>query len=168
MFYFTSSCLDPLSSFLFSFLYFFLSLKGLIRKGRQRIGEEEEKAVIAAVIDPSRHPELQRISLQLDKLISDVEALGELGEIDNALMLMQTVDTLEKSREKIITSLGGTLNVEKAQETTTKKLRVCDICGSFLSVFDSDKRLADHFLGENGPILKVFITFFIIIILYIL
>jgi RNA-binding protein Luc7-like 2 len=30
-----------------------------------------------------------------------------------------------------------------------KKLRVCDICGSFLSILDSDKRLADHFMGKQ-------------------
>ena len=30
-----------------------------------------------------------------------------------------------------------------------KKLRVCDVCGSFLSILDSDKRLADHFLGKQ-------------------
>lgn len=28
-------------------------------------------------------------------------------------------------------------------------VRVCDVCGSLLSVFDSDKRLADHFLGKQ-------------------
>jgi hypothetical protein len=30
-----------------------------------------------------------------------------------------------------------------------KKLRVCDVCGSFLSIMDSDKRLADHFMGKQ-------------------
>ncbi|KAK4428299.1 putative RNA-binding protein Luc7-like 2 [Sesamum alatum] len=29
-----------------------------------------------------------------------------------------------------------------------QKLRVCDICGAFLSVYDSDRRLADHFGGK--------------------
>ncbi|KAF8402357.1 hypothetical protein HHK36_013311 [Tetracentron sinense] len=32
--------------------------------------------------------------------------------------------------------------------TTDQKLRVCDICGAFLSVYDSDRRLADHFGGK--------------------
>ncbi|KAL6988758.1 hypothetical protein U1Q18_014511 [Sarracenia purpurea var. burkii] len=31
---------------------------------------------------------------------------------------------------------------------TDQKLRVCDICGAFLSVYDSDRRLADHFGGK--------------------
>ncbi|GLT30363.1 hypothetical protein SLA2020_051670 [Shorea laevis] len=31
---------------------------------------------------------------------------------------------------------------------TDQKLWVCDICGAFLSVYDSDRRLADHFGGK--------------------
>eukprot|EP01089_Gocevia_fonbrunei_P019814 TRINITY_DN7136_c0_g1_i1.p1 TRINITY_DN7136_c0_g1~~TRINITY_DN7136_c0_g1_i1.p1 ORF type:complete len:167 (+),score=45.85 TRINITY_DN7136_c0_g1_i1:210-710(+) len=29
-----------------------------------------------------------------------------------------------------------------------QKLRVCDVCGAFLSIYDSDRRLADHFGGK--------------------
>lgn len=32
--------------------------------------------------------------------------------------------------------------------TALQKLRVCDICGAFLSIYDSDRRLADHFGGK--------------------
>ncbi|KAF8708752.1 hypothetical protein HU200_030139 [Digitaria exilis] len=31
---------------------------------------------------------------------------------------------------------------------TDQKLRLCDICGAFLSVYDNDRRLADHFGGK--------------------
>ena len=31
-----------------------------------------------------------------------------------------------------------------------QKLRVCDVCGAYLSVLDSDRRLADHFGGKVG------------------
>jgi hypothetical protein len=37
----------------------------------------------------------------------------------------------------------------RAGTGTDKKLRVCDVCGSFLSLFDSDKRLTDHFMGKQ-------------------
>ena len=29
-----------------------------------------------------------------------------------------------------------------------QKLRVCDVCGAYLSILDSDRRLADHFGGR--------------------
>lgn len=28
-----------------------------------------------------------------------------------------------------------------------QKLRVCEVCGAFLSISDNDRRLADHFGG---------------------
>ncbi|CAN0037700.1 unnamed protein product [Choristocarpus tenellus] len=31
---------------------------------------------------------------------------------------------------------------------TQQKLRVCDICGALLSIFDSNDRLAEHFGGK--------------------
>uniref|UniRef100_H3GMV3 Uncharacterized protein n=1 Tax=Phytophthora ramorum TaxID=164328 RepID=H3GMV3_PHYRM len=33
-------------------------------------------------------------------------------------------------------------------QDVNQKLRVCDVCGAFLSIFDSDRRLADHFGGK--------------------
>ena len=33
-------------------------------------------------------------------------------------------------------------------EQQDQKLRVCDVCGAFLSIYDSDRRLADHFGGK--------------------
>jgi hypothetical protein len=32
-----------------------------------------------------------------------------------------------------------------------QKLRVCEICGAYLSILDSDRRLADHFGGKVRP-----------------
>jgi LUC7 N_terminus len=49
-----------------------------------------------------------------------------------------------------------TLQRELQQLTDTsgasghQKLRVCDVCGAYLSVLDSDRRLADHFGGKVG------------------
>lgn len=43
---------------------------------------------------------------------------------------------------------------ETAGASGHQKLRVCDICGAYLSVLDSDRRLADHFGG------KVRVSFF--------
>jgi hypothetical protein len=43
----------------------------------------------------------------------------------------------------VLTVLRAVLERERDQ-----KLRVCDICGAFLSIYDSDRRLADHFGGK--------------------
>jgi hypothetical protein len=36
-----------------------------------------------------------------------------------------------------------------------QKLRVCDICGAYLSILDSDRRLADHFGGKVSLMLSL-------------
>ncbi|KAH9328913.1 hypothetical protein KI387_001021, partial [Taxus chinensis] len=49
-------------------------------------------------------------------------------------------ETLTERRQKVVAA-GKVLQ-------TDQKLRVCDICGAFLSIYDSDRRLADHFGGK--------------------
>ena len=81
----------------------------------------------------------------MDKVLAEVERAGESGDIDAALMLMQNVDSLDAAREKLL----NTGKADPSADPNNKKLRVCDVCGSYLSVYDSDKRLADHFLGMS-------------------
>ena len=38
--------------------------------------------------------------------------------------------------------------IETSGASGHQKLRVCDICGAYLSILDSDRRLADHFGGK--------------------
>lgn len=40
------------------------------------------------------------------------------------------------------------LLTENSGASGHQKLRVCEICGAYLSILDSDKRLADHFGGK--------------------
>lgn len=51
------------------------------------------------------------------------------------------VEKSEKERE--LQNLTDTSGASGHQ-----KLRVCDVCGAYLSVLDSDRRLADHFGGK--------------------
>ena len=132
---------------------------GAIKKGRQRLGDEPTHDDVK--ID-ANHPELLRIQVlsshdstvavfspshqaQMDKVLAEVERAGESGDIDAALMLMQNVDSLDAAREKLL----NTGKADPSADPNNKKLRVCDVCGSYLSVYDSDKRLADHFLGMS-------------------
>lgn len=51
------------------------------------------------------------------------------------------VEKLEKERE--LQQLS-----ENSGASGHQKLRVCDVCGAYLSILDSDRRLADHFGGK--------------------
>ena len=55
-------------------------------------------------------------------------------------ILVQAPDTPPQRELQQLTDTSGA--------SGHQKLRVCDVCGAYLSVLDSDRRLADHFGGK--------------------
>eukprot|EP00249_Psilotum_nudum_P019891 c27464_g1_i1 orf=170-1477(+) len=77
------------------------------------------------------------------------EELGEQGMVDEAQKAMEEAESLKKqlgARQEQMMDPAKLAAVDV--RITDQKLRVCDICGAFLSIYDSDRRLADHFGGK--------------------
>ena len=75
-----------------------------------------------------------------------MESLGEQGRVEESLKELEKVEALKMERsdkEKELQTLQ-----ENSGASGHQKLRVCDICGAYLSILDSDRRLADHFSGK--------------------
>ena len=113
---------------------------------RARIKVEEEKQV-----DETVHPEMLKYRMQMRKAADDAEMYGNEGNIDKAYECIADYEVFEKEKAELFLKLTDDLIKAQAKLgiDITKKLRVCDICGSFLSVLDSDRRLADHFMGKQ-------------------
>lgn len=62
----------------------------------------------------------------------------------------EALKTEKQDKERELQNLTETSGASGHQ-----KLRVCDICGAYLSILDSDRRLADHFGGKVNWILRV-------------
>ncbi|XP_057788859.1 uncharacterized protein LOC131005792 isoform X2 [Salvia miltiorrhiza] len=95
----------------------------------------------AAVPDP-------RIQEMINEKLKKAEDLGEQGMVDEAQKALEEAEALKKlpaRQEQVVDSSKYTAADVRI---TDQKLRVCDICGAFLSVYDSDRRLADHFGGK--------------------
>ncbi|GER51336.1 ATP binding protein [Striga asiatica] len=96
----------------------------------------------AAVPDP-------RIQEMINEKLKKAEELGEQGMVDEAQKALEEAEALKKlpaaPQEPVLDSSKYTAADVRI---TDQKLRVCDICGAFLSVYDSDRRLADHFGGK--------------------
>lgn len=90
---------------------------------------------------------------------------GADSDVEVALELLDTVEELKTKMtmaqaNAMLTSFraetaAGSKSVDAAAPendrgtlAVNQKLRVCDVCGAFLSIFDSDRRLADHFGGK--------------------
>lgn len=77
---------------------------------------------------------------------TEMEALGEQGRVDESVKELAKVEALQaelRDKERELQTLQ-----ENSGASGHQKLRVCDVCGAYLSMLDSDRRLADHFSGK--------------------
>ncbi|KAJ6794020.1 putative RNA-binding protein Luc7-like 1 isoform X1 [Iris pallida] len=92
-------------------------------------------------------PDPRTQEMILEKL-RKAEDLGEKGMVDEAQKALEEAEALKKLGAKQEPVLDNAKYTAADVRITDQKLRVCDICGAFLSVYDSDRRLADHFGGK--------------------
>ncbi|RIB21179.1 hypothetical protein C2G38_1962845 [Gigaspora rosea] len=90
--------------------------------------------------------EIENLSTEISEMTKEVEVLGEEGKVTESMKLLQDVEAkkaakLEKEKELKNSAEGG-------GPSQQQKLRVCEVCSAYLSIFDSDRRLADHFGGK--------------------
>ncbi|URE14712.1 RNA-binding protein Luc7-like [Musa troglodytarum] len=84
----------------------------------------------------------------INEKLKKAEDLGEMGMIDEAQKALEEAEALKKLGARQEPVLESSKYSAADVRITDQKLRVCDICGAFLSVYDNDRRLADHFGGK--------------------
>ncbi|KAK3034129.1 hypothetical protein RJ639_033472 [Escallonia herrerae] len=84
----------------------------------------------------------------INEKLKKAEEFGDQGMVDEAQKALEEAEALKKlpPRQEPVTDSSKYTAADV--RITDQKLRVCDICGAFLSVYDSDRRLADHFGGK--------------------
>ncbi|RUP45007.1 LUC7-domain-containing protein [Jimgerdemannia flammicorona] len=88
--------------------------------------------------------EIRKLDTEIAGKMQEVEILGEEGKVTESIEALKEADRLKAdktAKEKEIQSAGEAPSQQQ-------KLRVCEVCSAYLSVFDSDRRLADHFGGK--------------------
>ncbi|KAL0402686.1 UNVERIFIED_CONTAM: putative RNA-binding protein Luc7-like 1 [Sesamum latifolium] len=95
----------------------------------------------AALPDP-------HIQEMINEKLKKAEDLGEQGMVDEAQKALEEAEALKKLPPRQESAIDSSKYTAADVRITDQKLRVCDICGAFLSVYDSDRRLADHFGGK--------------------
>ncbi|XWS65198.1 hypothetical protein CRYUN_Cryun05aG0071800 [Craigia yunnanensis] len=89
-----------------------------------------------------------RTQEMINEKLKKAEDLGEKGMVDEAQKALEEAEALKKLPPRQEPVLDSSKYTAADVRITDQKLRVCDICGAFLSVYDSDRRLADHFGGK--------------------
>lgn len=130
------------------FLHRINEAEKIIRRARQRV--EDDK--IDENLDPDVNPDIIRINQEMSSLLAAAQTAGDEGDIEKVYdLVLNKVDALQKERAyhmRKIEEMKRQAQYRDKQDQS-KKLRVCDVCGSFLSIFDSDQRLSDHFMGKQ-------------------
>lgn len=65
--------------------------------------------------------------------------------MDESLALMTEVETIKEKKKVLEDEYHALIPRHAVQQ---QKLRACEVCGAFLSMYDNDRRLADHFGGK--------------------
>nr|VDC86675.1 unnamed protein product [Brassica oleracea] len=94
---------------------------------------------------PPPNPRTQEM---INEKLKKAEEFGELGMVDEAQKALEEAEALKKLTPRQEPVVDPTKYTAADVRITDQKLRLCDICGAFLSIYDSDRRLADHFGGK--------------------
>ncbi|XP_010525030.1 PREDICTED: U1 snRNP-associated protein usp106-like isoform X1 [Tarenaya hassleriana] len=89
-----------------------------------------------------------RTQEMINEKLKKAEDLGEQGMVDEAQKALEEAEALKKLAVRQEPVTDSSKYTAADVRITDQKLRLCDICGAFLSVYDSDRRLADHFGGK--------------------
>eukprot|EP00800_Vazella_pourtalesii_P006854 TRINITY_DN189_c0_g1_i7.p1 TRINITY_DN189_c0_g1~~TRINITY_DN189_c0_g1_i7.p1 ORF type:complete len:408 (+),score=109.22 TRINITY_DN189_c0_g1_i7:197-1420(+) len=82
---------------------------------------------------------------QIGEKIALAESLGSDGQVEECLKIMQEVEDIKLEKQTVDEEYRGIAPVSSQQ---AQKLRVCEVCSAYLSLYDNDRRLADHFGGK--------------------
>jgi len=103
---------------------------------------QDDKAEIPLTVENAE--KVRTISERIQILLAQIEDLGEEGKVDESQQLMKLVDKLKEEKEHIIQS-----NDNRPLSANEKRMKVCEICGAFLVVGDTEKRMMSHLDGKQ-------------------
>ncbi|XP_019850344.1 PREDICTED: putative RNA-binding protein Luc7-like 2 isoform X2 [Amphimedon queenslandica] len=111
-----------------------------IETNKKRIENVEEDTVQQKLAQ-----EIHECAVLIGEKVTKSEALGSEGNIDESLLVLQQVEEIKLKKKKLEDEYHSHLPRHAQQQ---QKLRACEVCGAFLSMYDNDRRLADHFGGK--------------------
>ncbi|CBY34037.1 unnamed protein product [Oikopleura dioica] len=104
----------------------------------------EKQADISKEIEEKANG-VHEINEKIGKLLADAEKAGMEGEVGKSQEILRDVETLREEKRQAEQNYRNSMPSSLLQQ---QRLRVCEICSSYLGLHDNDRRLADHFGGK--------------------
>ncbi|GAV51781.1 hypothetical protein ZYGR_0AF02520 [Zygosaccharomyces rouxii] len=102
---------------------------------------------------PEERARIQEVTSELDVLdsriglmIQEIESLIKANEVSQAMIQAINLQELQSKRIEVGKKVKNM--TENVGQSAQQKLQVCEVCGAYLSRLDTDRRLADHFMGK--------------------
>lgn len=112
-----------------------------IEMAHNKLQHHEEHSKLTAMLQ-----ELSRLDSQCALMVSEIDMLIENDEVMKA-MIQSCILGLLQTERNTLNEKCRELN-ENIGQSAQQKLQVCRVCGAYLSRLDTDRRLADHFMGK--------------------
>ncbi|CCE62532.1 hypothetical protein TPHA_0C03800 [Tetrapisispora phaffii CBS 4417] len=115
---------------------------GLIQSALKNLEHTvEEKERIKQVTE-----ELDILDSKIGLMDQEIECLMHTNEVTKAMAQSVKLEEFRKQRKLLAAKVRSI--TENVGQMAQQKLQVCEVCGAYLSRLDTDRRLADHFLGK--------------------
>lgn len=75
--------------------------------------------------------------MQIGEKVNRSEELGNEGHVDESLAVLKEVEEIKEHKKQLEEKYHTTLPRHAQQQ---QKLRACEVCGAFLSMYDNDRR----------------------------
>ncbi|GAQ83605.1 Luc7-like protein [Klebsormidium nitens] len=104
----------------------------------------------AALLEAFNKDKQLGVPQHIDEKLKQAEQAGESGQVDEAQRLMDEAEALKKRATTVVVPEPPRVLQQVDSRITDQKLRVCDICGAFLSIYDKNANtgLTDHLGGK--------------------
>jgi len=124
-------------------------LKSYIKETDQKI-EVAKKKLAEKQQDISNEIEekangVHELNEKIGKLLAEAEKAGMEGEVGKSQEILKDVEALKEEKRQAEQNYRNSMPSSLLQQ---QRLRVCEVCSSYLGLHDNDRRLADHFGGK--------------------
>jgi len=116
-----------------------------IKKGLERLEHQNEMPNYP--LTEEAREKVDNLTERILSLLKNMEDLAENGKIDESQAIMHQVDQLKLEKDALIRS--GTLAAMPTSSSAEKRMRVCETCGAFLVIGDTEKRTISHLEGKQ-------------------
>jgi len=115
-----------------------------IKRGHERLDHQDDKTDVPVTGVGSE--KLTAMSSKIQSILQQIEDLGEEGKVDESQQLMSVIDQIKAEQELLVLTGGDRPSSISQQE---KRMKVCEICGAFLVIGDTEKRISSHLDGKQ-------------------